>query len=171
MKTKEPKVEVKKIKKVKKITVSDQKASLITYTLKAVIPVGPFANVQPEITVTATNIEEAEKFAIPHIDKLFVKYFNSYVNGVPVNEEKKNTSVTPEIKPITSQNIPVEIKQEPMKTEAYIKANQAIDGCTSSQAIQLILQKIDASTKLTQEEKVALLEKSKVKSNEYTASA
>jgi hypothetical protein len=51
-------------------------AVLKSYTIKAVIPTGPYANVQPEITVEANSLKDAEDYLLPHIDALFEKYLN-----------------------------------------------------------------------------------------------
>jgi hypothetical protein len=125
---------------------------LFNYTIKAVIPTGPFANIQPEISVCAETLEEAEKFVIPHIDKLFVKYFNAYLNGIP---EVKSTHKPPE----PTQKLVNVATTDPeglMKTEARIKAEQAINGCTSLEALTLVKSRIENSVKLTPEEKVVL---------------
>lgn len=50
--------------------------TLMNYTIKAVIPTGPYANVQPEITVQAPSLDEAKDYVLPHIDALFEKYLN-----------------------------------------------------------------------------------------------
>jgi hypothetical protein len=50
------------------------KYKLISYTVKAVIPTGIYANIQPEITVEAVSLEVAERAVMPHIEVLFAKY-------------------------------------------------------------------------------------------------
>lgn len=119
---------------------------LFNYTIKAVIPTSPFANIQPEISVCADSLEAAEAFVLPHIDKLFVKYFNAYLNGMP-NTETKPTQKPPE---------PTQKEPNLLKTDACIKAEQAINGCTSLEALTLVKSRIENSVKLTPEEKVVL---------------
>lgn len=132
------------------------KPILMNYTIKAVIPTGPFGNIQPEITVFAHTLEAAEQFVLPHVDKLFVKYFNAYLNGIP---ETKSMQKQPE-----SMQKPVNLNPTtntgptpaPMKTNACITAEQAIAGCTSLEALTLVKSRIKNSVKLTAEEKVFL---------------
>ena len=49
---------------------------LISYTMKAVIPTGPYANIQPEISFTASSLQEAQDYIVPHLDGLFERYLN-----------------------------------------------------------------------------------------------
>lgn len=44
------------------------------YTIKATIPTGNYANIQPEITVTADSIEQARDLALPHILRMFEEF-------------------------------------------------------------------------------------------------
>jgi hypothetical protein len=144
----------------------EPKVILFNYTIKAVIPTGPFANIQPEISVCAETLEEAEKFVIPHIDKLFVKYFNAYLNGIPdakIAVNQVNNTVTVSAKMGKYEEIKSEHQGHTsppahsiMKTEACIKAEQAINGCTSLAALSLVKSRIENSVKLTPEEKVVL---------------
>jgi len=135
----------------------EPKVMLFNYTIKAVIPTGPFANIQPEISVCAETLEDAEKFVIPHIDKLFVKYFNAYLNGIPdmaTVQAKKGTY--DEVKPTQKPPEPTQKEPNLLKTDACIKAEQAINGCTSLEALTLVKSRIENSVKLTAEEKVVL---------------
>lgn len=47
---------------------------LQSYTLKATIPTGNYANLQPEITVTAPDMETAKALVMPHIETLYSEY-------------------------------------------------------------------------------------------------
>lgn len=49
-------------------------SKLKEYTLKATIPTGNYANIQPEITVEADSIEEAQKTTLPHIKSMFSQF-------------------------------------------------------------------------------------------------
>jgi len=149
-----PKIKKEKVEK----TVTDMKVVLINYTIKAVIPTGPYANIQPEITVAATSLEEAEKYVIPHIDKLFVKYLNAYLNGVPEVKSTQKPSESTQKEPRT-----------PLKTEAHLKAEQAVNGCTSMEAINLVTEKIFNSVKLTPDEKSKLSQLISDKKIEFNA--
>lgn len=44
------------------------------FTVKATIPTGSYANIQPEITVEAESMQEAESFAMPYIKQMFEQY-------------------------------------------------------------------------------------------------
>jgi hypothetical protein len=149
------------------------KPMLTAYTIKAVIPTASFANIQPEISVFAHTLEQAEEFVLPHIDKLFVKYFNAYQNGVPevksMQPESKsmqketNLPKTATVSAskgtyadVSGTNAVVPPPPNPMKTDACIKAEQAINGCTSLEALTLVKSKVENSVKLTPEEKVVL---------------
>lgn len=69
--------------------------TLMNYTIKAVIPTGPYANVQPEITVQAPSLDEAKDYVLPHIDALFEKYLNLSDRPKP-----RVVDTTPVAKPI-----------------------------------------------------------------------
>lgn len=151
-----PKIKKEKVEKM----IRDTRVVLVNYTIKAVIPTGPFANIQPEITVTATSLEDAEKYVIPHIDKLFVKYFNAYLNGVPAVKSTQKSPEPTQKQTHVSSGPTTNIGPTPvhMKTEAHIKAEQAVNGCTSMEAINLVTEKIFNSVKLTPDEKKILSE-------------
>jgi len=95
---------------MKKETLPKEKkstAKLISYAIKAVIPTGPYANIQPEIHVNAGTIEEAAAFVIPHLDELFEKYLN-------ISERPKpRVTVKETLPPVTK---PVEVPKEVLTT-------------------------------------------------------
>jgi hypothetical protein len=47
---------------------------LQSYTIKATIPTGSYANIQPEITVTAESMEAAKATVMPHIQTMYREY-------------------------------------------------------------------------------------------------
>ena len=49
-------------------------SKLKEFTIKATIPTGSYANIQPEIKVEAATMQEAEEFAMPHIKQMFEQY-------------------------------------------------------------------------------------------------
>lgn len=51
-----------------------QKAELKTFTVRAVIPTAQYGNMQPEYEIASTSFEEAEKLALPYIEKLWDRY-------------------------------------------------------------------------------------------------
>lgn len=98
-----PKKEVKvKAPKKAKSTVE-----LISFSVKATIPVMTFGNIQPEIVVKAKTIEEAQAFALPVIEALFDQYVEAPRDGSKkVSFSKANVTVTEKQvtpAPVTSQ--------------------------------------------------------------------
>jgi DNA-directed RNA polymerase subunit L len=69
-------VKNKKVAPKKNVIIKEDKVELVQYTIKAVIPTGPYANIQPEIIVKASSLEQAEAYVIPHINKLFGDFLN-----------------------------------------------------------------------------------------------
>jgi hypothetical protein len=131
---------------------------LVTYTMKAVIPTGQYANIQPEITVKATSIAYAEEVCMNHIKHLFDEYSDfsretiqrqrDSVAGVqvivpkqPVKEDKKPVA------PVTPQ--------APEKS-SYELAESKIASSNDKGALLLLQNKINASKKLTEDEQATL---------------
>jgi hypothetical protein len=130
-KSKEPKVET---------------PTLVSYTIKAVIPTGPYANIQPEIVVHAKSLEEASKFVMPYIDGLFTDYLNVSERTRPKVTMVVREAKEPEVKK------PVNLgESEPSK-----KARTAIETCNSLEALALIVDRIAKSEKLSPLEKLNL---------------
>jgi len=117
---------------------------LVKYTLKAVIPTGPYANIQPEITVEATTLEEADKLIKPYIDNLFTEYLNK-------SERQKPRVIVTE-RDMKKDDVIAEVN----RNEAYKKALTAVEQCGSLEALNMIEDRIKASVKLTAEEKFKL---------------
>ena len=164
---------------VKKEKVVVPKVKLLTYTLKAVIPTGAYANVQPELTVQSNSLEEANAYLAPHLEKLHKDYFMYLERPKVINVEKKtepvNTSVIPESRksPFVTPS-----KEQPANdctidelgdyltndvsaceymSEPYRKAKDAISACKNMEALKMIGGKIEKSVKLNEGEKRALL--------------
>jgi len=129
----------RKAKKVEPVVSSP----LVKYTLKAIIPTGPYANIQPEITVEAITLEEAHKFVMPYIDGLFKEYLNL--------SDRVKPKVTITVKNADSLDIRV-----PTQTEAHLKAMTAVDNSNSLEALNLIADRIARSEKLSPMEKLDL---------------
>lgn len=162
-----------------KAKVKEPKFKLLTYTLKAVIPTGQFANIQPEITVQAATIQDAERATMPYIESLFAKYRN----GGSTVQVQVSTPVDP-IKPVAQPAQAVPQKPQPVApqptaqaqgpvtaqatvpekvpeasivlTVPFNRAKSAVESCTSKEALRLVSDQITKSTKLTQEEKNTL---------------
>lgn len=88
----------KKVAKTK--AVKAPKVKLLTYTLKAVIPTGQYANIQPEITVQAESMEQAERVVMPYIETLFARYREA---GVLPIQTPLRPVVTPQNTPVGSK--------------------------------------------------------------------
>lgn len=67
------------------------------YTLKATIPTGSYANIQPEITVEAESLEEAHAIVMPHIKGLFQQYSDMPLRGQGVVQVLKSFNEDVEI--------------------------------------------------------------------------
>lgn len=143
------------------------KFKLLSYTLKAVIPVGQYANIQPEITVQALTIEAAERAVMPYIETLFAKYRDGGIKPIepvvvkpvapvapkpvpPINTTAPKTVVTPPVAPVVS------VVPEIPLTVPYNRAKGAIESCMSLDALTLVSDQIEKSTKLIDTEKVEL---------------
>lgn len=151
------------------------KFKLISYTLKAVIPVGQYANIQPEVTVQAATIEQAERAVMPYIETLFAKYRDGGVKPVepvvtrpvaptdmpPVTVVRAPMTVTPKFpiaptgsvsptpdKDGVSPSIPLSVP--------FNRAKGAMESCMSAEALKLVSDQVEKSTKLIDTEKVEL---------------
>ena len=123
------------------------KVTLVTYGMKMVIPTGAYANIQPEIVVSASTLEEAEAFLAPHMNKLWKEYYM-------VTERKTSVDVSPSP---TGQTQTIKVSDaNPVGAVAFQKATQAVNSCTSVEALALIEKQIDNSVKLTDVEKTQL---------------
>jgi hypothetical protein len=170
---------------------------LISYTMKAVIPTGPYANIQPEITIQASSLQEAQDYIVPHLDGLYEKYLNisdrpkprvtvtEHVPPVakPVEVPK---AVTPGVTILPGGKMPPNVEelqaqsqvQAPKQEVAQVteeemtpfkKAILAIESCKSIEALNIIEHRIQISDKLQDEmSKLALGEKVEAKRLELT---
>lgn len=122
------------------------KVKLMSYTIKAFIPTGPYSNVQPEITVEASSIPEANEYVLPEIDKLFDLYLNK-------SEKRTESSVT------VTKDIPVTPKVEApvVKSETFLKAENAINNAQQKEVLVIIIDQILASKRLDETEKQELI--------------
>ena len=145
-----PVKKVKKVKKVAPVTVSEP--TLVSYSIKMVIPTGNYANIQPEIVVKAGTIEEAHSFIAPHMNKLWKEYY--------LISERKAEVKTPAPAPVKAEVVtapPVVEQPSPIADVALTKAIQFIEGCMSVEALDLVIKQVAASVKLTDENKKDLL--------------
>ena len=164
--------------KKKTIEVPPSTVELVSYSIKAVIPTGSYANIQPEIIVKAKNLDEAATYVIPHINKLFREFLNkgdrpeTFAVSQSVVSELEKARATPTVMTTATSGAPEAVITatsgtpyiEP--TTAFKKAEQAVGSCLSSEALQLIEGQISKSVKLTSEEKFALLKLVEIKATE-----
>jgi len=158
----------------KEKTVKTAKApQLVSYTIKATIPTCMYGNIQPEITVMAGTLEEAEKFVLPHINKLFADYTEEPINKrlrfitqVPVLEPAKvaihakqtlEQSLKTSVPVLPQLEKSVVVPPPEKQSEVLAKTLKVIESCKSNDTLKVIAGQIAASAKLTQEEiKIAL---------------
>lgn len=183
------------VKPPKKATVKKPKTpkfKLVSYTIKAIIPTGMYANIQPEVTVEAESMEVAERAVMGHIEALFAKY---RVDGpqapqtprpvapstpapvVPKTEAKVETPKAPEapkapVTPASAPEAPVAPEAPAIvMSEPFKRAKGAIESCMSHDALKLVSDQIEKSVKLIDTEKVELKKMVTVKFNDITIAA
>jgi hypothetical protein len=160
------------ITKAKKKSVKKPEVEMVSYSIKMVIPTGQYANIQPEIIVRGGTIEEAHKFVAPHFNKLWKEYYLINERRPEPTPEVKTVVATPSpVTPSVPQPVsptpvtpevaqpapnPVVTVQPPESSVAFVKAKQAIESCLSVEAFEIICNQVDASVKLTEEDKIAL---------------
>lgn len=164
---------IKKEVKPKVVAASKEKPpkfKLISYTLKATIPTGQYANIQPEITVEAKTIEQAERAVMPYIETLFARYRDGGVKPIEPTVARTVTPVTPPPAPAKAPVAPVAAAVVPKPSVAPVapvaspivltvpfnRAKGAIDSCMSNEALKLVADQVEKSTKLIDTEKVEL---------------
>lgn len=64
--------------------------NLKQFSVKATIPTGAYANIQPEITVEAETMEQASDYAMPFIQKMFNDYSDTQLKSKGVTEKLKS---------------------------------------------------------------------------------
>jgi hypothetical protein len=167
---------MKNVKKVSKelsaklVSKPKPTVTMISYSMKMVIPTGQYANIQPEIVVKASNPEEAHDYIAKHMDKMWKEYF--MVNE-RVNQEAPKVVqpiLTPEVMAPTGPTGPV-AEASPTSNVAVIKATQAIESCMSLEALDLIKNQIELSVKLDKTEKPKLRDMVTNRFNELNADA
>lgn len=75
---------------------------LTKYTLTATIPTQQYGNIQPSIEVEAASIEEAEEFAVPHVQALWAKFGSK---PLETNEMKRASGTRSLVKDIFNNEI------------------------------------------------------------------
>ncbi len=164
-------------------TPPELKIKLITYTVRATIPTMAYGNIMPEITVEARTMEDAKLAVFPHIEDLYETYCEEPREGrKPRFMSKASVTATEKIVPQPAKPTQPDVKStHPLnptgptgptpapateldafaddlkKSPAYSKAEGAVKGAMSKDALGLIEDQIQKSTKLSEEEKPLLL--------------
>lgn len=106
------KVLVKKAVAPKKESVKKPQATLVSYSIKATIPVGSFANIIPEITVNAKTLEDAAAFVLPYIESLFDMYAEDSRDGRKIKFlNKASVTVQERLVPVPGTKSAIESAQ------------------------------------------------------------
>lgn len=73
------------------------------FSIKATIPTGSYANIQPEIVVETDSVEDAKRVAMPHIKSMFAEYSDAPLKskGEPVLLKSFNEDVSIQFDPIS----------------------------------------------------------------------
>ena len=144
--------------------VKETKVKLVNFTIKAIIPTGAYANISPEITVEAETLDQANDYVMPFIESMYAKYLN--MNERPPQTSAKvcspaPTKPAPVAPPAPTEPAPVAPepakKLEPTGSVAFIKAEQAVKSCNSKEALAVVENQINVSTRLLPKEKAELL--------------
>ena len=159
-----------KTKKTK--TVKVPVVTLTSYSVKAIIPTGPYANIQAEIVVNASSLDDAKGYVIPHINTLFEEFLNKSERRetstvtvkttaapvVPVNTVTAKPSVLKDtyFRLKTSSTQSAVEPPGPEESVPFAKAKAAINSCVSSDALGLVTKQVEKSIKLNKAEKLDL---------------
>ena len=172
-----------KAKVTKKTPAKKKPPTIISYSIRMVIPVADFANIQPEIIVKANSIDECHDYIVPHMNKMWKEYYMvngkrpvpapptppltinpmpvpEYTTGDPIVSTTSSASTSPSTDPAV-------IPYSPVSSVALVKATQAIESCMSKEALELIITQVYASVKLTDEDKATLAPLIDIKSKQF----
>lgn len=131
------------------------KVELVSYSIKMTIPTAAYANIQPEIIVKASTIEQAHDYIAPHMNRLWKEYY--MISERPINTDPQQATE------------PVVVPPAPVEAVAFNKALNALSNCKSTEALDLIINQIKKSVKLSDSEKDKLLAISADKIKELNA--
>ena len=137
------------------------KVKLVSYSVRATIPTGAYANICPEIVVQAVSIEAAERAVMPHIEAMFAKYREGSTTHLPTPvNHVVNTAPQSVVIEVNGGNRDVHMSRP------FNRAQSAIDNATSMEAIDLLQSQIEKSVKLVESEKTELLKSLLIKAME-----
>ena len=160
-----------KKKATKKRAPAKPKVEMVSYEMGMTIPTGQYANIMPRVIVKGGTMEEAHDFIAPHMNKLWKEYYLINERKVVPPTPKPEPVATPAPAPVVAPAPTPAPTQEPevgtpvapvaeaspVSSVAMTKATQAIQSCTSNDALNLIIDQIEKSVKLTNADKDLLL--------------
>jgi hypothetical protein len=148
-------------KKISKVCLANLPSTvkLVSYTMKSTIPTGNYENIQPEITVTASNLIEAHKYCMDFIVSLHRQF--------SINAERGPVIATPPTPENIKTTVPQNNSTATESSPSFNKAKQAIDSCLTPEALNLIAEQVNKSVKLNDQEKGLLLELATAKTAEF----
>lgn len=137
-------------------TTKKEKTHEVVFRMTSVIRTGDFSNVGVDITIKGDDLNKLESIATEKIDTLIKKYKNynerlGIMEDMPISEVDISPNIKSTEKGFTQTNTPVE------KSPAYIVAREKLDESPDQATQDYIVTKIQASTKLTEAEKLELL--------------
>lgn len=161
------KPKAKKTSKKSKVINAEAKVELVTFSIRATVPTMMYGNIMPEIVVKAPNIEMAKAYAMPFIEEMFDTYSQTSLTkkeSVTVTEKHVDVSPVAPVTPAPKVEAPVEAPKEEekkpeapngpaVKTDPYLKAENAVASAQSIEALNLTEEKIKNSTKINPEDK------------------
>ncbi len=136
-------------------TIKKEKTNEIVFRMTSVIRTGDFSNVGVDITLKGDDLNKLEAIATEKIDTLIEKYRNyneklGIMEDMPISE----VDVSPTIEPVEKGFTKVDVVE---KSQAYMVAKEKLAEAPDKAMQDHLVSKIQASTKLTEEEKVELL--------------
>jgi hypothetical protein len=108
------------------------------FTIKATIPTGQYANIQPEMVLNDLSFEDIDNIVMPKIELMFEKYLN-FNDRIGEQQKINNAPVVPE------------------PSQAYQTAYNALISAKNPEAKTAIREQIKVSKKLKPEEIIKLL--------------
>lgn len=147
-----------------------------TFVIKATIPTGSYANIQPELTFNDVSLIEINKLIMPQIDAMFVKYHNyneKVANFVKQQENQakayaqaqtqaqaqaQTQAQAPKVETPVVETPEVENKETESVT--FKKITDALDKA-DIETKKILIEKVKISEKLTEEEKETIINKYK----------
>jgi hypothetical protein len=139
-----------------------------TFVIKATIPTGSYANIQPELTFNDVSLVEINKLIMPQIDAMFIKYHNynekvanfikQQENQAKAYAQAQTQAQAPKVETPVVETPEVENKETESVT--FKKITDALDKA-DIETKKILIEKVKISEKLTEEEKETIINKYK----------